>query len=174
MLDVFRRVLKVVPDAFLLVAGHTRRNLWASYVSYLKARAVVLGISRRTKFWGGYVEEEMVPTVYSAADLVAMPYRQDYSSVSGVVHQTAGIGKLMLCSQGPKFDEVEAFAPELVLPPDDRQAWATAAVRLLSDPESARVARQKIVQFGQDTSWERVGKMHVDLCRQLIAEVTPC
>jgi len=174
LLDVFRRVLKVVPDAFLLVAGHTRRNLWASYVSYLKARAVVLGISSRTKFWGGYVEEEMVPTVYSAADLVAMPYRQDYSSVSGVVHQTAGIGKLMLCSRGPKFDEVEAFAPELVLPPDDRRGWATAAVRLLSDPESGRVARQKIVQFGEDTSWERVGKLHIDLCRQLIAGVTPC
>jgi glycosyltransferase involved in cell wall biosynthesis len=174
LLDVFRGVLKAVPEAFLLVAGHTRRTRWASYVTYLKARAAVLGISRRTRFWGAYVEEDMVPTVYSAADLVAMPYRQDYSSVSGVVHQTAGIGKLMLCSRGPKFDEVEAFAPELVLAHDDRRGWTSAAVRALSDPAWGEAARQKIVRFGEDTRWDRVGRTYVDLCAQLLTEAVRC
>lgn len=168
LLDVFRQVLRDVPDAFLLVAGHTRRNLWASYVTYLKARAAVLGISRRTRFWGEYVAEEMVPTVYSAADLVAMPYRQDYSSVSGVVHQTAGMGKLMLCSRIAKFDEVEAFAPELTVPHDDRRQWATRMTRLLCDRPWAEGVREKVVRFGAETHWERVGLAHVELCARLL------
>src|SRR5205823_3968904 len=158
LLDVLKRVLRQVPDAFLLVAGHTRRRIWGSYVTYLKARAAWLGISRRTKFWGQYVEDDVVPTIYSAADVVAMPYRQNYSSVSGVVHQTAGIGKLMLCSRISKFDEVEAFAPELTVPHDDLAQWATGLGRLLSDREFADAARSKIVQFGDETRWDRVGK----------------
>jgi glycosyltransferase involved in cell wall biosynthesis len=170
LLDVFRRVLRQVPDAYLLVAGHTRRNLWGAYVTYLKARAAILGIARRTRFWGEYVEEDMVPTVFSAADLVAMPYRQDYSSVSGVVHQTAGMGKLMLCSRIAKFDEIEAFAPELTVPYNDRRQWATSMTRLLVDPVWGDDARRKIIRFGDETSWDRVGKMHVDLCERLLGE----
>jgi glycosyltransferase involved in cell wall biosynthesis len=173
LLDVFARVLRQVPDAFLLVAGHTRRNLWASYVTYLKARAAVRGIRQRTRFWGQYVQEDTVPTIFSAADLVAMPYRQDYSSVSGVVHQTAGTGKLMLCSRIAKFDEIEAFAPELTVPVDDREQWTATMARLLSDRVWAAELRQKIVRFGEETGWERVGKTHVDLCAQLLGESEP-
>jgi glycosyltransferase involved in cell wall biosynthesis len=174
LLEVFSRVLREVPQAFLLVAGHTSRRYWGFYVTSLKARASLLGISRRTKFWGQYVEEQMVPTVYSAADLVAMPYRQDYSSVSGVVHQTAGIGKLMLCSRSGKFDEIEEIAPELTVPFGDRPAWTTAMVRLLSDPDFGRLAQKKVIRFGEDTRWDRVGKLHVELCARLMAEPWPC
>jgi hypothetical protein len=112
----------------------------------------------------------MVPTIFSAADVVALPYRQDYSSVSGVVHQAAGIGKLMLCSRIAKFDEIEAFAPELTAPYGDRDAWTTAMVRLLRDADFGASAREKIVRFGDETSWPRIGKVHLDLYRQLVAE----
>jgi glycosyltransferase involved in cell wall biosynthesis len=173
LLSVFQQVARQVPEAFLLVAGHTRHNIWASYVKYLKMRAALLGISRRSRFWGEYVSEEMVPTIYSAADLVALPYRQDYSSVSGVVHQTAGIGKLMLCSRTAKFDEIEAFAPELTVPYGDRAQWTSSMVRLLCEP--ALDMRRRIIQFGEETRWDNVGKRHVDLCAQLMAEgVSPC
>jgi glycosyltransferase involved in cell wall biosynthesis len=168
LLSVFKQVLRQVPEAFLLVAGHTRHNIWSFYVKYLKARAAGLGIARRCLFWGSYVSEQMVPTIFSAADVVALPYRQDYSSVSGVVHQTAGIGKLMLCSRIAKFDEVETFAPELTLPYGDRAAWTAGMVRLLRDADFGASVREKIVRFGEETSWPNLGKVHLDLYRQLL------
>jgi glycosyltransferase involved in cell wall biosynthesis len=111
----------------------------------------------------------MVPTVYASADVVAMPYRQNYSSVSAVVHETAGMGKLMLCSRIAKFDEVELNIDRgLTAEPNDRDAWITAMVRLLRDEEWARQMKEKIRRFAEQTSWETVGKLHVDLYQRLI------
>jgi len=170
LLDVFRDVLQEVPEAYLLIGGHTRHRIWSFYVSYLKARAVLLGISERTRFWGGFVPQDMASTVYGAADVVAMPYLQDYSSVSGVMHETAGMGKLMLCSRIAKFDEVETCIDrDLTVPPRDRQAWAKTLVRLLRDEAWVGRLRQKIWCFAENTSWENVGRMHEDLYQGLMA-----
>src|SRR3569623_1158317 len=132
-------------------------------------RARRLGAGDRMKLWGSYVPDDMVPTVYSAADVVAMPYRQDYSSVSGVVHQTAGMGKLMLCSRIAKFDEVEAsIDPALTLGPKDKKAWVDMLARLLTDEVLAASMRKKIQDFAEATSWDNVGAQHLALYHQLV------
>jgi glycosyltransferase involved in cell wall biosynthesis len=169
LLSVFARVARRLPEAFLYIGGHTRSRKYSAYVSYLKARSHLLGFGRRARFWGGFVPEDMVPVIYSAADVVAMPYRQDYSSVSGVVHQTSGIGKLLLCSRIAKFDEVGAsIDPALTLPENDRDAWADMLVRLLTDATFAAEMRRKIRRFAEATSWANVGKMHLDTYAKLL------
>lgn len=171
LLSVFTKVSKRVPEAFLYVGGHTRQKRYSCYVSYLKARSWLLGLGDRSRFWGGFVPEEMVPVIYSAADVVAMPYRQDYSSVSGVVHQTSGIGKLMLCSRISKFDEVDAsIDPALTVPPNDTDAWAETLVRLLTDVDWAEGMRRKIRRFAEQTSWANVGKLHLETYAQLLGK----
>jgi glycosyltransferase involved in cell wall biosynthesis len=169
LLKVFRDVQRQVPQAFLLVGGHTRRRLWGSYVDYLKLRARLMGLADHSRFWGGYVAEEKVAQVYSAADVVAMPYQQEYSSASGVVHQTAAMGKLMLCSRIAKFDEVETgIDPALTVPPDDRAGWMRAMVRLLRDEEWGNQLKAKIRDFAEATSWANVGKMHWERYARLL------
>jgi glycosyltransferase involved in cell wall biosynthesis len=118
-------------------------------------------LASRSRFWGGYVAEKQVEQVYSAADVVAMPYRQEYSSASGVVHQTAAMGKLMLCSRIAKFDEVRTeIDPALTVSPDDRSGWTNAIVRLLRDEQWADDLTRKIRAFAEATSWINVGKLH--------------
>lgn len=169
LLSAFRLLQRKVPEAYLYIGGYTRLRRWGVYVKYLALRARLLGISRM-KLSGQYVPDDAVPTVYSAADVVAMPYRQDYASVSGVVHQTAGMGKLMLCSKISKFDEVgELISPELLVEPDDTAGWAAGLERLLTDGAFAEDMRAKIVTFGEDTSWERVAQRHLTLCDALLA-----
>ena len=169
LLKVVRDVQREVPEAFLLVGGHTRRRLWGSYVDYLRLRAWSMGFSSHSRFWGGYVPEENVAQVYAAADVVALPYRQEYSSASGVVHQTAAMGKLMLCSRIAKFDEVETgIDAALTVAPDDRAGWTHTMVRLLRDEEWASEMRSKIRCFAKATSWANVGKMHLDTYAKLL------
>ena len=169
LLSVFGQVARRIPEAFLYVGGHTRSKKYSAYVSYLKARTWMLGFGRRARFWGDFVPEDMVPVIYSASDVVAMPYRQDYSSVSGVVHQTSGVGKLLLCSRISKFDEVTSdIDPALTVPPDDRDAWVEALVRLLTDDVWAGEMKKKIRRFSEQTSWTNVGKMHLDAYAKLL------
>jgi glycosyltransferase involved in cell wall biosynthesis len=171
LLHVFRGVLREVPDAFLLVGGHTRHRRWSFYVSYLRARAALLGLSGHCRFWGGFIPQELAPTVYATADVVALPYRQDYSSVSGVMHEAAGMAKLILCSRIAKFDEVEAnIDRELTVAPDDRESWTKTMVRLLRDQEWARQMKEKIRRFAEQTSWDIVGRMHWELYQRLVDE----
>jgi glycosyltransferase involved in cell wall biosynthesis len=128
-----------------------------------------MGFSSHSRVWGGYVPEENVAQVYAAADVVALPYRQEYSSASGVVHQTAAMGKLMLCSRIAKFDEVETgIDAALTVAPDDRAGWTHTMVRLLRDGEWASEMRSKIRRFAEATSWANVGKMHLDTYAKLL------
>jgi glycosyltransferase involved in cell wall biosynthesis len=169
LLDVFKGVLQQVPEAFLLVGGHIRHGRWSIFLSYLRARAAWLGISGRTRFWGGFIPQDLAAGVYAIADMVAMPYRKDYSSVSGVMHETAGMGKLMLCSRIAKFDEVETEIDRaLTAEPTDRDAWIKTTVRLLRDQDWAHEMREKIRRFAKKTSWENVGKMHWDVYQGLV------
>jgi glycosyltransferase involved in cell wall biosynthesis len=169
LLSVFARVARRLPEAYLYVGGHTRSKKYSAYVTYLRARSYLLGFGRRARFWGGFVPEEMVPVIYSAADVVALPYRQDYSSVSGVVHQTSGIGKLMLCSRISKFDEVTTgIDPALTVPEGDLDAWADTLLRLLTDEAWAGELRGKIRRFAEATSWANVGEMHLTTYAKLL------
>jgi len=174
LLKVFGNVAREIPNAYLLVAGHTRKNVWGFYVTYLRMRAAMMGLGGRSRFWGEYVKEDRVPLIYSAADIVAMPYRQDYSSVSGVVHQTAGIGKLMLCSRIAKFDEVHDVDARLTAPYGDTGAWTAAMIQLLTDSARGEKMRRRILAFGEQTSWSNVGRSYVKLCEQLIEEKESC
>lgn len=172
LLDVFARVKRALPQTWFYIGGYTRQKVFytKAYMAYLQARMWSLGISKQTRLFGDYVPDEMVPTIYSAADVVAMPYNQPYASVSGVVHQTAGIGKLMLCSQIAKFDEVEQFiSPDLVVPHDDKRAWTRELVRLLTDTAHAEAMRAQIERFAAETSWPVVAKRHLELYGALIA-----
>jgi glycosyltransferase involved in cell wall biosynthesis len=55
----------------------------------------------------------------------------------------------------------------LTADPNDRGAWIQAMVRLLRDEEWARQMKEKIRRFAEQTSWERVGKLHGDLYQDL-------
>jgi glycosyltransferase involved in cell wall biosynthesis len=169
LLDVFARTLSKVPDAQLYVAGYTRKRSIPGelYMTYLQARMRHLGIHRRTVMSGGYLPEDLVDATYTAADVVAMPYRQKYSSVSGVVHQAAGMGRLMLCSDIAKFDEVAAISPDMVARPKDAQQWAARLTRMLTDAELAEDLRERVRTFAQQTRWDVVGKRHLALYQEL-------
>ena len=52
--------------------------------------------------------------------------------------------------------------------PNDREAWIETTVRLLRDEEWARQMKEKIRRFAEQTSWENVGKLHLDLYQRLI------
>jgi len=172
LLDVFAGVARRLPEAYLYVGGYTRKKVFytRAYMGYLQARMRWLGIARRCKLYGDYVADEDVPGLYAAADVVAMPYRQSYSSASGVVHQAAGLGTLMMCSRIAKFDEVgERVSPALLADYGDRRAWVESLATLLADQALADELRARLRRFAEETSWERVGAEHLALFDRLAA-----
>lgn len=171
LIDVFSSVVEQLPDAFLYIGGHTRvkDKISLFYMNCLKARIETLHLGERVGLWGDYVPEEIVPVMYGAADVIALPYRQDYSSVSGVVHQAAGMDRVMVGSNIAKFDEVDdSISRDLVVEQFSRTDWAKILVRLLSDQRFHDEMLARVRQFAANTSWEKVGKKHLELYRRLM------
>jgi glycosyltransferase involved in cell wall biosynthesis len=176
LLDVFARVARRVPGAGLYVGGYTRKRTFYgdAYMAWLHGKMRVLGIAPRTWSTGDYVPDEMMATLFSASELVAFPYRQDYSSVSGVLHHAAGYGRLVLCSRISKFHEVEeGISRDLVVEQGDRRGWADAMTGLLTDRALAEAMREKVREFARRTSWPEVGRMHLALYEGLLAGRSP-
>jgi glycosyltransferase involved in cell wall biosynthesis len=176
LLDVFGQVARRVPDSVLYIGGYTRKRVFytRAYMGFLRAKTHVLGFGSRTWYSGAYVPDDEVDKLYSASSLVALPYCQDYSSVSGVVHQAAGYGRLMLCSRIAKFDEVEeSISSELVVDYGDKRGWVEAMTRLLTDEAHADAMRARVAAFAAKTSWEEVGRRHLALYEGLLAGEAP-
>lgn len=172
LLDVFAGLQREVPEAFLYVGGYTRKRAFytRAYMGYLRARIHWLGIANCCRLHGDFVADEDVPGLYAAADVVAMPYRQGYSSASGVVHQAAGLGTLVMCSRIPKFEEVaERISPELVADYGDGRAWVAGLRRLFRDVELAQDLTARVRAFADETRWESVGRLHLSLFDELTA-----
>jgi len=170
LLDVFAGVVKRVPNAFLYLGGYTRKKAFYThaYMRYLRARLWWLGVGDRCKLYGDYVPDDDVPSLYAAADVVVLPYRQSYSSVSGVVHQAAGLETLMMCSRIYKFEEVgERVSPELLAAYGDKREWVDRLTRLLTDDGFRDDAAKRLRRFAEETSWAKVGRQHLELFDRL-------
>ena len=170
-MDVFGKVSKRVPEAWLYIGGYTRKKAFytRAYVGTLNAKAALRGFSKRFSMWGDFVPDEITPYIYSASDVVAMPYKQAYSSASGVVHQAAGFSRPMLCSRISKFDEVaQGISDELLADFGDLDAWVESMTCLLTDDEHYLRMKKAVDDFATATSWENVAKTHLELYARVL------
>jgi glycosyltransferase involved in cell wall biosynthesis len=136
LLNVFRDVHRQVPEAFLLVGGHTRRRLWGSYVDYLKLRARLMGFASHSRFWGGYVAEEKVAEVYSAADVVAMPYSRSTARPAAWFIRPPPWESSCCVPASQSLMRWKPASTRADRSPDDHaRLWTRAMVRLLRDEE---------------------------------------
>jgi hypothetical protein len=159
-----------VPEAFSVRRGpHPAAEVFGLRFLSQGAR-LVAGLRRAVRVSGaGSCPRTWFPSCYSAGDVVAMPYRQDYSSVSGVVHQTCRHRQAdALLAHFEIRRGQESIDPALTVPPDDVDAWTETLVRLLTDEAWAAEMKQKIKRFAEATSWSNVGKMHLDAYAKLL------
>lgn len=140
-LRAFAKIQAVRPDARLSVAGS------GPQFAELQALAVRLGVADQVHFTGRLDREEMA-SLYRDADLTLNPSRVDNmpnsvleALASGVPVVTTDVGGI------PYIVQHEVTA--LLVPRDDPDAMAAAALRVLDDPALAsrlRVAGQEDVQ----------------------------
>ncbi len=126
--DVSLRALARLPEAYLWIAGS------GPLEDELKALAVQLGVSERVRFLGW---REDPSSLYRAADLCLFPSR--FEPLGNVVIQAwaHGLPVVAAASQGPK-DLIRTEEDGLLVAIDDDEGLATAAARLIRDPQMGR------------------------------------
>ncbi|HEX3596770.1 MAG TPA: glycosyltransferase [Polyangiaceae bacterium] len=171
VLLAMRRLARRVPEARLCLAGHVQNPnaVNRAYLACLHWLAERGELADRIILRRGYATDADARAFYRAADIVLLPYRQSYGSASGVAHQAAGAGRLMLCSASPKFAEVgESIDPSLVVPTQSAEAWAGAIAGLLCDSKHRDELTERVARFAKATSWPSVGERHLALYRRVM------
>lgn len=164
-------VVKAVPDAHLVVAGSVQNPVWYNrlYLAYLRRLQGRGTNARHTELRAQFVAEEDIPAYLSAADLLLFPYFQGYGSASGALHLAIGAGKMVLCSDIPKFEEVGLVSGELMLPALSARKWSKGIARCLVDEPFRKKVSKKLDALSRETLWDAVALRHLDLYSELSA-----
>lgn len=152
LLDAWPRVVRAIPDAWLVIAGQTGH--WAPYEEQIRTLGIAPSVIARV----GWVNEDDIPGYMSSANVVALPYRHiDGSSVatSAVFHGTPVVLSDISGFRALYTDDEASFSRA------EPDCLADALIATLEAPEVAAlravVARER---SALETSWATSAKMH--------------
>lgn len=152
------RALPDLPGVTYLIAGEPRER-HAGILDDLRETAAGAGVADRVEF-AGYVAEDDVPTVFSAADAVVLPYRR--VAQSGVVNDALAYRRPVVAAGLPAFEELrEEF--DCLLTYDDRDGMVEAIDRALHDDGCRDRLRRRAGDYLATVSWENFAGRTVDL-----------
>lgn len=128
LIEAFARVLALVPAAVLYCAGDGPAR------PALEALARDLGLSDAVQFLG---QRDDVERLLAGCDVFALPSWSE--GLSNALLEALAVGAPIVATDVPGNSEVVRHGREALLaPPGDREGFAAALTRILSDPALAR------------------------------------
>jgi glycosyltransferase involved in cell wall biosynthesis len=168
VLEAFIRSAKEFSGSQLFITGMPWGNRWYNrlYTELLQKRIKMSRLKDRIIFRPKYVAQELVPAIFSVADVVLLPHYQKYGSASGAFHMAIGAQKPILFSQGPKFEDAEkifATMPEVCIPPARINRWVEMLNQFAQNPNLRAKCQEATRDYAQMTSWAQIAKRHIEL-----------
>jgi glycosyltransferase involved in cell wall biosynthesis len=141
LLDAWPRVMRRVPNAWLLVVGEGSRR------PELEAQAAALGIVERVVFTG---RRDDVPAVTAALDVAVLPSYREAQGLT-ILEAMALSRPVVASAVGGIPEMIEDGRTGLLVPPHDPDALAAAIIRLFTDHAYADL----LAKGGHDLVHER-------------------
>jgi len=162
LVSAFTRVLEVVPDAKLAVAGSGRQR------ENLSRQVNSMNIANSVFMVGGLAKEK-VAQLMAAADVFVLPSKME--SFGLVLLEASATGVPIVCSNAGGVPEVfqDGFNA-LLYPPGDDIAMAKAIVRLIQDRELAKTISANAVATSRRFTWEIAAKRTLRVYEEVLQE----
>lgn len=168
VLEAYIRSAKEFSGTQLFITGMPWGNRWYNhlYAGFLQKRIKLSRLEDRIIFRPEYSSSELIPEIFSAADVVLLPHFQRYGSASSAFHLAIGARKPILFSQGPKFEDAEKLfvkMPDVCIPPNRVSRWAEMMTRFAQNPDLRAKCQETTKNYAQLTSWPQIAKQHEEL-----------
>ena len=162
LISAFARVLKVVPDAELVIAGSGREE------DNLSRQIKELNITNSV-FMLGKLPKEKVAQLMAAADVFVLPSKMESCPLS--LLEASAVGVPVVCSNAGGVPEVfqDGFNA-LLYPPGDDDAMAKAIIRLLQDRELAKTISANAVETASRFTWEMTAERTLRVYEEVLQE----
>ncbi len=158
LLEAFANLQSAIGNLHLVFVG---KKGWL-YEGFFR-RLRELGLEERVHFTG-YVPDEDLPVLYSAADLFVFPSL--YEGFGLPVLEAMACGVPVVCSNTSSLPEVAGDAALLVDPTDVR-ALAAAMERALTDQALRATLRARGLERARRFTWEEAARRTLEVYRQV-------
>jgi len=165
LISAFARVLEVVPDAKLVIAGSGQEE------DNLAHQIQELNITNSV-FMVGRLPKEKVAQLMAAADVFVLPSRIESFGLTLLEASAAGLP--VVCSNAGGVPEIfQDGYNGLLYPPGDDDAMAKAIIRLLQNRELAKKISANAMETAGKFTWERTVEQTLQVYREVLQERTP-
>lgn len=158
-------ILTKHPDLVYIISGathpHIRRQEGEHYRDGLQALAEELGVSSHVTFNNRFVSNEEMIEHVGAADIYITPYRQEAQVVSGTLAIALGAGKAIISTPYWHAKEILADGRGVLVPFDDPDAIANAAIRLLDNDAERHAMRKRAYLHSRNTTWQKTAQAYM-------------
>ena len=166
-LSSFLRALSIAKmNTHLIVAGQPGGH--HQDAAYYRALCEELQLEERVHFFFGHVPDERVGQYFTAADWIALPYRQSFTSQSGVLNIAAQFNRPVLVSSAPVLKEtVLAGGIGYACLGDGVEELKQGIVAM--QEVKVKVQRKNFDQYRKEYSWKRSAELCVELYEKLVS-----
>ncbi len=158
-------ILAKHPDLMYIISGathpHIRRREGERYREELQVLAEERGVSSHVTFNNRFVSNEEMIEHVGAADIYITPYRQEAQVVSGTLAIALGAGKAIISTPYWHAKEILADGRGVLVPFDDPESIATAAIRLLDNDAERHAMRKRAYLHSRDTTWQKTAQAYM-------------
>jgi glycosyltransferase involved in cell wall biosynthesis len=160
LISAFARVLEVVSDAKLVIAGSGQEE------DNLSCQIKDLNITNSV-LMVGKLPKEKVAQLMAAADVFVLPSKMESFGLTLLEASAAGVP--VVCANAGGIPEVfqDGFNA-LLYPPGDDDAMAKAIIRLIQDKELGKKISANAVETANRFTWERTAEQTLQVYKEVL------
>jgi glycosyltransferase involved in cell wall biosynthesis len=159
------RILSRHSNAVYLIAGATHPHVKARegdrYLNQLQALAKELGVEKEVIFHNQFVSSKEMTALVDSADIYITPYCHEAQAVSGTLAYAMGAGKAIISTPYWYAAEVLDKGRGILVPFQNPDAIAVAAIELLDNDAARQAMRQRAYSYGRQMVWNRVAQSYM-------------
>jgi len=118
-------------------------------IRYYKELATSLGLNANVRWIDSHVPEDQVANLFQSSDWVALPYKEKFTSQSGVFNIASHYSKPMLITPAPTFKEIFA-------------SYALGELAVDDTPSEIRNALNKLIEGVKKSKYDEFKEYHKD------------
>jgi glycosyltransferase involved in cell wall biosynthesis len=165
VIQALPRILAQHKNAVYVIAGathpHVRAREGDRYRDELQAMARGLGVEREVIFCNRFVSPMEMASLVGSADIYITPYCHVAQAVSGTLAYAMGAGKAIISTPYWHAAELLDDGRGVLVPFEDPNAIASAAIELLDDGAARNALRKRAYLYARKMVWNRVAQSYM-------------
>ncbi len=148
-----------------LIAGathpHVKRREGDRYRLQLQALAKEFGVEQNVVFHNRFVSPQEMASLVGLADIYVTPYCHEAQAVSGTLAYALGAGKAIISTPYWHAAELLDDGRGVLVPFNDSNAIASAAIELLDNEASRHAMRKRAYLYARHMVWDQVAQSYM-------------